>query len=94
MIENEEELIKRFGSEIKNSVEAAVTKLQLSSKKGKEDKYMSRKEVCKRFNCSYSTVHRMVNRGELNCYKLGRKSLFKSMEVDNVLIKLETSNQF
>ena len=90
MIENEEELIKTLGSEIKNSVEEAVAKLQQSSKKEKGEIYLTVDELCQLYRCCRSTIFRMVRKGVLTSYKFGAKTLFKSSEVtNNALIKLE-----
>jgi excisionase family DNA binding protein len=51
-------------------------------------KYMSREQVCELLHISLPTLHRRVNSGVLPCYKNGRKTLFKTTEVETSLIKL------
>lgn len=56
--------------------------------KPQAQKYMSREQVCELLHISLPTLHRRVNSGVLPCYKNGRKTLFKTTEVETSLIKL------
>ena len=81
ILEDPEELMIQFGSQVRNTIKRAT-------KKSTTNTYMSRQEVCELLHISYSTLHRWVNLEILVCYKIGRRSLFKAKEVEATLVKL------
>lgn len=78
-----EDVVKRFGHSNPKAI--------VNSKKGV---YMTRQEVCEMLHISLPTLHRMVNRGIIICYKSGRRSLFKVSEVEASLVKLNVSEDY
>lgn len=72
---------------IEQKIDIAMSKIN-TKKEYKSPKYLTRKEVADMLNISYSTLHRLINRGTLPCRKVGRKSLFLLSDVENVVLTL------
>lgn len=72
---------------LEQTMKTALSKIEVKKEK-RSPKYLTRKEVTDMLRCSYSTVHRLINRGVLPCRKVGRKSLFLLSDVENVILTL------
>jgi excisionase family DNA binding protein len=51
--------------------------------------YMTRKEVAKMLSVDVSTIHNLCEKSVLQKYQIGGRILFKRVEVENAIIKLE-----
>ena len=56
----------------------------------KNDEYLTRKQCAERLHITLPTLHSYINKGVLVAYKIGRRTLFKSEEVDAALNKKYT----
>lgn len=89
MVSDPDELIAQFSLQVRNSIKEELSNTQKKvSNKPIANTYMSRQEVCELLHISYATLHRWVNLNILSCYKIGRRSLFKTKEVEATLVKL------
>lgn len=89
MLSDNNELIGQFKTEVQNVLHSELAALKKQEKQNPVE-YLTRANVTEKLHCSYSTIHRMVNKGGLKCYKFGHKSLFLSSDVDAALILLNT----
>ena len=81
--------IETLSSTIQGIVREELANPKLKSmKKMEENAYLTRKEVCDYLHISSSTLHRCVNTGLFNCYKIGRRSLFKLQEISAASTKM------
>lgn len=86
---NSEELIEQFSSHVRSTIQEELADAQKKvAKKAFANTYLTRQEVCELLHISYSTLHRWVNLNILECYKIGRRSLFKAKDVEATLVKL------
>ena len=53
--------------------------------------YYTRKDLCRMFKVTLPTVHNWVNEGQLHPEKAGRRTLFRSDEVEKVLLKKKSN---
>ena len=53
----------------------------------KNDEYLTRKQCAERLHITLPSLHSYINKGVLVAYKIGRRTLFKSEEVDAALNK-------
>lgn len=72
---------------LEQTVKSALSKAEVKKEKS-TPKYLTRREVAEMLRCSYSTIHRLINRGLLPCYKVGRRSLFTLSDVENLILTL------
>ena len=79
--------IGQITTEVHNFLQTELN-VQRNPEKQNSVEYLTRKDVVEKLHCSYSTIHRMVNNGGLKCYKFGRKSLFRSGDLEKALIML------
>ena len=83
------DLVGQFKTEVQNVLHSELQVLQKSEKQNSVE-YLTRADVAEKLHCSFSTIHRMVKNGGLRCYKFGRRSLFRSSDVEASLIQLNT----
>ena len=83
------ELVDQLKTAVRDIVHSEIQNLRKPESQNSEV-YFTRADVAEKLHCSYSTIHRMVNNGGLQCYKFGHKSLFLSSDVDAALILLNT----
>jgi len=81
--------IGQITTEVQNFLQTELN-VQRKPEKQNSVEYLTRKDVVEKLHCSYSTIHRMINNGGLRCYKFGRKSLFRSTDVETALVQLNT----
>lgn len=67
-------------------IEAAMERV-IAKMLPKNDEYLTRKQCAERFHITLPTLHSYINKGVLVAYKIGRRTLFKSEEVDAALNK-------
>lgn len=89
MVTDPNEMVNQFKSEVQQVLQTELNVLRKPEKQNSVV-YLTRAEVAERFRCSYSTIHRMVNNGGLKCQKFGRKSLFRTTDVEAALIQINT----
>lgn len=89
LVSDPNELVGQFKTEVQNVLHSELQVFRKPQKQ-KSGEYLTRTDVAEKLHCSYSTIHRMVNNGMLRCYKFGRKSLFRSTDVEAALIQLNT----
>ena len=89
MVTDSNELVGQFKTEVQHILHSELKVLRKPEKQNSVE-YLTRKDVVEKLHCSYSTIHRMVNNGGLKCQKFGRKSLFRSTDVEAALIQLNT----
>ena len=80
------ELLALFESSVQKIVQKELQAISLA--KNQEKEYLTREEVCSEYGITNSTLHRHVNNGVIECFKMGRRSLFKDSQIKSVLIKL------
>lgn len=51
--------------------------------------YLMIKEIAPRFNVSESWIRKMINKGELKCYRAGRKILIQPKDLKAALTVME-----
>ena len=83
-----EELQALVRSECETAIMAAVKECINAQKKCASPKYLNRREAADMLKISTSTLHRLVNQQHLKCRKVGRKTLFLSSDVENVVLTL------
>ena len=67
-------------------IEAAMERV-IAKMLPKNDEYLTRKQCAERLHITLPTLHSYINKGVLVAYKIGRRTLFKSEEVDAALNK-------
>lgn len=67
-------------------IEAAMERV-IAKMLPKNDEYLTRKQCAERLHITLPTLHAYINKGVLIAYKIGRRTLFKSEEVDAALNK-------
>lgn len=67
-------------------IEAAMERV-IAKMLPKNDEYLTRKQCAERLHITLPTLHSYINKGVLIAYKIGRRTLFKSEEVDAALNK-------
>lgn len=67
-------------------IEAAMERV-IAKMLPKNDEYLTRKQCAERLHITLPTLHAYINKGVLVAYKIGRRTLFKSEEVDAALNK-------
>lgn len=67
-------------------IEAAIERV-IAKMLPKNDEYLTRKQCAERLHITLPTLHAYINKGVLVAYKIGRRTLFKSEEVDAALNK-------
>lgn len=70
-------------------IEAAMERV-IAKMLPKNDEYLTRKQCAERLHITLPTLHSYINKGVLVAYKIGRRTLFKSEEVDAALNKKYT----
>lgn len=70
-------------------IEAAMERV-IAKMLPKNDEYLTRKQCAERLHITLPTLHAYINKGMLVAYKIGRRTLFKSSEVDAALNKKYT----
>lgn len=75
---------------IRSEVELAVANAMADNKAQKKtaSKYLTRNEAADELRVSLSSLHRLVATGQLPCIKIGRKSVFRDKDVQQVGIIL------
>lgn len=75
---------------IRSEVELAVANAMVDNKAQKKTapKYLTRNEAANELRVSLSTLHRLVATGQFSCVKIGRKSVFRDKDVQQVGITL------
>lgn len=73
-------------------IEAAMERV-IAKMLPKNDEYLTRKQCAERLHITLPTLHAYINKGVLVAYKIGRRTLFKSSEVDAALNKKYTLNR-
>lgn len=75
---------------IREEVETAMAtvKVKYEAQKNTAPKYLTRNEAADELRISLSTLHRLVATGQLCCIKIGRKSVFRDKDVQQVGIIL------
>ena len=89
LLSDPEILVGQFKTEVKNALRSELKVLQLPEKQNSVV-YLTRAEVAEKLKCSKSTIYRMVKNDGLRCYKFGRKTLFRTTDVEAALIQLNT----
>ena len=89
MVSDPNEMVNQFKSEVQQVLQTELNVLRKQEKQNSVE-YLTRKDVAEHLCCSFSTIHRMMNKGVLKSYKFGRKSLFRSSDVEAALIQLNT----
>jgi len=89
MVTDPNELLGQFATEVQSVLQK---ELQILRKPENQNSvvYLTRADVADKLHCSFSTIHRMVNNGGLKAYKLGRRTLFRSTDVEKTVIKINT----
>lgn len=85
---NENDLIDRLNSGLRDIIKEELNEKEKMSRKPTKEPMLTRADVCAYLHISYATLHRYVNYGIIECYKCGRRSLFKQEQIDSILIKL------
>ena len=88
ILASETDLINKLNSELRDIIKDEFNQKEKMSKKSTKASLLTRAEVCAYLHISYATLHRYVNYGIIECYKCGRRSLFKQEQIDSTLIKL------
>jgi excisionase family DNA binding protein/predicted Zn finger-like uncharacterized protein len=52
---------------------------------GDSERFYSVKDLAEMFNVNPMTIYRMVSRGQLTCYQIGRAKRFRPSDVENFL---------
>ena len=75
---------------IRSEVELAVANAMADNKAQKKTapKYLTRNEAANELRVSLSSLHRLVATGQLPCIKIGRKSVFRDKDIQQVGITL------
>ncbi|MFV0332276.1 MAG: helix-turn-helix domain-containing protein [Dysgonomonas sp.] len=75
---------------IRSEVELAVANVMADNKAQKKTapKYLTRNEAANELRVSLSSLHRLVATGQLPCIKIGRKSVFRDKDIQQVGITL------
>lgn len=68
------------------AIEAAMERV-IGKHLAPKDEYLTRKQCAERLHITLPTLHAYINKGVLVAYKIGRRTLFKSEEVDAALNK-------
>lgn len=87
MVSDPNEMVNQFKSEVKQVLQTELNVLRKQEKQNSVE-YLTRADVADKLHCSFSTIHRMVNNGGLKCQKFGRKSLFRTSDVEAALIQI------
>ena len=90
LVTDPKEFVGQITTELQNSLHSEIEGMQKPQKQNSVE-YLTRKDVAERLKCSYSTIYRMVNNGGLRCYKFGRKSLFRSTDVEAAVIQMNNT---
>jgi len=92
MLTDPNELVAQIATEVQIALHSELEGLQKPLKQNSVA-YLTRADVAEMLHCSFSTIHRMVNNGGLKCQKFGRKSLFRSTDVEAALIELNAKGE-
>ena len=93
MLSDHNELVGQFKTDVQHILHSEL-KVLLKPEKQNSLEYLTRADVAERLHCSFSTIHRLVNNGGLKAYKLGRRTLFRSTDVEIALIKINTKGEY
>ena len=74
---NLNELLDNIGQLVEKKLEKALS----HHAKPNKTKYITRKEVAKLLNVTLATLHDWTKLGWIECYKIGRRVLYKESEV-------------
>jgi excisionase family DNA binding protein len=85
LVSDPNELVGQFKTEVQNMIQSEL-QVQKKSEKQNSAEYLTRSEVATHLRISLSTLNRLTNRGILKYYKIGRRSLFLSSDVEATLV--------
>lgn len=86
------EFLCQLTTEVHNALQTGLKDLRKPEKQNSVE-YLTRDDVVSLLHISFSTLNRMINKGVLKAYKLGRRTLFRSTDVELVLIKINTKGE-
>jgi excisionase family DNA binding protein len=86
-VTDQDELVDQLKTALQEIVHSELQVLRKPEKQNSEV-YFTKAEVAEMLSLSHSTIHRMVANGTLRCYKLHRKLIFKSSDVEAALIQI------
>jgi excisionase family DNA binding protein len=92
MVSDSNELVNQFKTEVKNALHSEIQVLQKLQKHNSVE-YLTRADVAERLHISFSTLNRLIKNSGLKAFKCGRRTLFRSTDVEAVLIQLNTKGE-
>ena len=72
---------------ISNGIKKELIALKAKFETPKEEKLLTRKEVCEKLTINLSTLWKWTKKGKLHSHNIGNRVYYKLSEIENSLIK-------
>jgi len=80
--------LDEFGENLTAKIVSQFPKQENAQPAKEQPKYYTRKETAAKLKCSYPKLWAMTKEGQIDAYKLGRKVLYLSTDVEGIIQKL------
>jgi|GEM_PF-6078879 hypothetical protein len=74
-------------SMISKATKQAIDEALSIAKSLEPQRDLTRRQIKEEYNISYATIHRAMNDGKLNFYRVGGRVMFKQCDVEKVFLK-------
>ena len=86
------DLVGQLTANVKDVLQTELQVLQKPQKQNSVE-YLTRADVAERLHISFSTLNRLIHNSGLKAFKCGRRTLFRSTDVEAVLIEIYTKKE-
>ena len=87
IIQDVNNLVQTLTQQIRIIVKEELINSYREIKKDEKKKYLTAKETCNLLHISLSTLHRLINKEIITCYKIGSRSLFNAKQIEDVILQ-------
>lgn len=88
-----QEDLDKFGDDLTEKFLSRLPKPQIVQTVQEQPNYLTRKETAAKLKCSYPKLWALTKDGHIHAYRLGRKVLYRSEDVDGMIQKLNLKPQ-
>ena len=83
---------KELATIVKDAVRQAIDNLPLAESELPSDERLTRKQLKETYKISYTTIHSLMRSGKLRFQKVGRKTLFKKIDIEHLVNSISCNN--